>query len=100
MAKGRHLWQPGQSGNPGGRPKHKPFAEALAMEIAAAGEDHKILRQIARRALEIAAKHEDDRVALAAMEFLANRTDGKVQTAAELSLEGQDGRQMTIRWES
>lgn len=30
------VFQPGQSGNPGGRPKTKPFKEALLMEAAAA----------------------------------------------------------------
>ena len=29
-------FQPGQSGNPGGRPKSKPFKEALMMEALAA----------------------------------------------------------------
>ena len=38
----------GQSGNPGGRSKEKPFADALRMEIAAAGEDHKALRRVAK----------------------------------------------------
>lgn len=27
-------WQPGQSGNPGGRPKRKPITEALLAELA------------------------------------------------------------------
>lgn len=96
----KHLWKPGQSGNPAGKPKSKPFADALRMEIAAAGGDHKILRDIARRMLKIASEHEDDRLALEAFKALADRTDGKVQTAAELQLESEDGRQMTIRWEN
>jgi len=40
-------FEKGKSGNPGGRPKGKPFRDALMMEIAAAGEDHKALRKIA-----------------------------------------------------
>lgn len=90
-------WLKGQSGNPSGRPKSKPFSEALSMEIAAAGEDHKKLRQLARRLLAIA-DSEDDRIALDGIKTIFDRLDGKTQTAAELTLEGQDGRQMTIRW--
>lgn len=33
----RPPWQPGQSGNPGGRPKRKPVTEALLAELA---KDH------------------------------------------------------------
>ena len=45
-------FQKGRSGNPGGRPKEKPFADALRMEIKAAGEDHKALRAVARALLD------------------------------------------------
>jgi hypothetical protein len=31
--------RPGQSGNPGGRPKTKPLAEALRAELAKAGKE-------------------------------------------------------------
>jgi hypothetical protein len=40
-------FRPGQSGNPGGRPRTKPFAEALRAELAKAGEDQPALREIA-----------------------------------------------------
>jgi len=40
-------FEKGESGNPGGRPEGKPFRDALMMEIAAAGDDHKALRKIA-----------------------------------------------------
>lgn len=69
------------------------------MEIAAAGADQKKLRQLARRLLSIC-EDEDPRVALQAISTVFDRLDGKVQTAQELQLEGQDGRVMTIRWES
>jgi Family of unknown function (DUF5681) len=42
-------FEKGKSGNPGGRPKGKPFRDALMMEIKAAGDDHKALRKIALR---------------------------------------------------
>lgn len=66
----------GQSGNPGGRPKEKPFADALRMELAAAGEDRKALRSIARRL--IAKADEGD---MQAIKEVADRLDGKVPQA-------------------
>lgn len=65
-------WRNGQSGNPGGRPKSKPFADALRMEIKAAGEDHKLLRTIARALLD-KAKAGD----MQAIREVADRLDGK-----------------------
>jgi len=65
----------GQSGNPGGRPKDKPFADALRMELKAAGDDRKALRKIARALI---AKAEDGN--LAAIREIADRLDGKVTT--------------------
>lgn len=55
-----------------GRRAEKPFADALRMELAAAGDDHKALRNIAKQL--IAKAEEGD---LAAMKELADRTDGK-----------------------
>ena len=63
----------GQSGNPGGRPKARPFAEALRMEIKAGGEDHPALRKIARALIAKAADGD-----LQAIRELADRLDGKV----------------------
>jgi hypothetical protein len=66
-------WQKGQSGHPGGRRvSDKPFLKALNMEIAAAGENHKALREIAANVLKMA-KEGDMR----AVEFVADRLDGK-----------------------
>ena len=39
------VWTKGVSGNPGGRAKEKPFRDALRLELAAAGDDHKALRR-------------------------------------------------------
>ena len=65
----------GKSGNPGGRPKEKPFADALRLEIAAAGSDHKALRAIARNLIELAQTPE--LAALPAINAIADRLDGK-----------------------
>jgi hypothetical protein len=72
-------FKPGQSGNPGGRPKEKPFREALMMEALAAEKGHGCealpgsLRWNARQLLE--------RGDVAAIRELADRLDGKVPQA-------------------
>ena len=68
-------FQPGKSGNPGGRAKERQFADALRMELAAAGEDNKALRGIARNLINLAQK--DDEKALPAINAIADRLDGK-----------------------
>lgn len=55
-----------------GRRAEKPFADALRMELAAVGEDHKALRAIARQLIGKAETGD-----LQAIQELANRTDGK-----------------------
>ncbi len=66
----------GKSGNPGGRPKEKPFADALRMELAAAGEDHKKLRAIAQKLLDKAEAGD-----MPAINTIADRLDGRVPQA-------------------
>jgi hypothetical protein len=68
-------FQPGQSGNPGGRPKTKPFADALRMELAALGEDQKALRDVAKKLITTALG--DSKDSLPAIKELVDRTDGK-----------------------
>lgn len=79
-------FEKGKSGNPGGRPKEKPFADALRMELAAAGEDSKALRAIARNLIVLASK--DDEKALPAIREIADRMDGK---PAQAITNGDDG---------
>ena len=55
-----------------GRRQEKPFADALRMELASAGEDHKKLRAIARMLIDKAEAGEGW-----ALKELADRTDGK-----------------------
>lgn len=67
---------PGQSGNPGGRPKSRPFKDALDRAIKAAGEGDEgafTLDDIAK-ALLTKAKSGD----VPAIKELAERYDGKV----------------------
>lgn len=56
----------------------KPFADALRMELLAAGEDHKALRTIARNLIGLAS---DDGGKLDAIKEIADRLDGKVPQA-------------------
>ena len=65
-------FEKGKSGNPRGRGREKPFLDALRIEIAAAGEDQKALREAGRKLLDRARKGD-----LAAINILADRLDGK-----------------------
>lgn len=67
--------------NPTGKsgPRDKPFRDALRMELAAAGEDHKALRAIARNLIALAQITDKD--AMPAINAIADRTDGKVAQA-------------------
>ena len=60
-------------GNPLGQIRAKPFREALMMELASAGEDHKALRRVAQALI---AKSMDGDIS--AMKELLDRVDGKV----------------------
>lgn len=73
-----------------GRRQEKPFADALRMELAAAGEDHKALRSIARQLIAKA-----DAGEAWAIQELANRTDGK--PAQQLNLADADGDKLVIQ---
>jgi hypothetical protein len=66
--------------NPRGQQRDKPFRDALRMELSAAGEDHKALRNIARKLIAKAEAGED-----AAIREIADRIDGKPAQAVEMS---------------
>jgi hypothetical protein len=66
-------FQPGQSGNPNGRPKTKPFKDALRKAIETAGDDNKALKLVA--AALLAKAQEGD---VPAIKEIADRLDGKV----------------------
>lgn len=75
-------FQPGNKLAKGGR-ADKPFADALRMELAAAGEDHRALRAIARNLIALAQKEEV--AALPAINAIADRLDGKPAQSVEMS---------------
>lgn len=72
----------GQSGNPGGRPKEKPFRDALRIELASRGENSKSLRAIA--GMIITKAEEGD---LQAAREIADRLDGRPTQEAEVLVE-------------
>jgi len=79
-------WKPGQSGNPAGRPKSKPFKDALAAIIKEVGLEG------AARAL-VAKANEGD---IPALRELADRMDGKV---AQAIIGDNDADPLTVRLE-
>jgi len=78
----------GKSGNPLGLGSVKPFADALRMEIAAAGKDHKALRKIAKNLLKLAEQEDFD--ALPAINAVANRLDGMPAQESTVTIEKRD----------
>lgn len=71
----------GRSGTNKG--KDKPFIEALRMEIAAAGKEHKKLRGIARALLDKAESGD-----LQAIQQVADRLDGKAAQSVDVAVDG------------
>ena len=94
-------WKKGQSGNPAGRASEKPFADALRMEIKAAGEDHQQLRVIARKLLDKASEGD-----MQAINCLADRLDGRpaqaleVHTAATFVMRLPEPAETTEEWQA
>ena len=83
-------FQPGQSGNPAGRPKTKPFREALQRALKAAESDSEMLDKVA---LALVAKaYEGD---VPAIKEIADRLDGKV--TQPIAGDG-DGEPITLTW--
>lgn len=69
--------------NPRGQQRDKPFRDALRMEIAAAGEDHKAMRAVAAALIGKAMMGD-----VPAIKEIADRLDGKVPQGIE---NGEDG---------
>ena len=80
-----YLFKPGQSGNPGGRPKRKPLTEELEKILQSTGRDPQ-QRTYARRLVESAVKRAIKKSDFALKEVW-ERTEGKVPQAVT----GSDG---------
>ena len=72
-------WKPGQSGNPGGRPKKKLIDEAL--EELLARNDSQLAITIAKKLLERAEQGE-----LRAIQLIAERVQGRPRAKMELNI--------------
>jgi hypothetical protein len=82
----------------GGRPigsinTQRPFADALRMELAAAGDNQRALRAIARNLITIASSSEP--IALQAIREIADRVDGKARQTSDITLRNALARELT-----
>jgi hypothetical protein len=81
--------------NPRGQQRDKPFRDALRMELAAVGDDHRALRAIARKLIAEAEGGKMD-----AIREIADRMDGK---PAQAVIGGEDDDpeiKLQISWQS
>ena len=87
-------WQPGQSGNPGGRPKKKPVTSALERLL-----DDSKAEGIARALIALASG--EGKHAVAAAREIMDRLEGKVSlpVEAKLNVENMTDEEMTARIE-
>ena len=77
----------GQSGNPGGRPKTKAFADAIRIAVNEAQGNRTKLRAIADTLVEKAVEGE-----MWAIREVADRLDGKPQIATQIDIEPRERR--------
>ncbi len=85
-------FQKGQSGNPKGPGAQKPFNDALRMEIAAAGANHKALRSIANKLVDMAVNGD-----IRAIKEVADRLEGKAVQQVEAEHTGHIAVAVTVR---
>lgn len=71
-------WEPGQSGNPDGNPKGKPWAGMIRRAVYEAGKDREKLYELAQ-ALILKAMEGD----VSALKEIGDRIDGKVPQGLE-----------------
>lgn len=81
--------------NPRGQQRDKPFRDALRMELAAAGEDHKKLRTIARKLIDEAEGGD-----MQAIREIADRMDGKPAQAVIGGDDDDPEIKLQISWQS
>lgn len=87
-------FQPGQSGNPNGRPKSKPFKDALERALKAAGDDKSAIELVATALVEKARSGD-----VPAIKELADRIDGKVPQGVVGGDEGDSPLELIIKWQ-
>lgn len=88
-------WRPGQSGNPGGRPRKKPITDAYLQLLESIDpKDNKLKRTIAQRIAQAMADQVIKKGSVAAAVELADRVEGKVAQKQEHT--GADGGPMVF----
>ena len=85
-------FKPGQSGNPNGRPKSKPFKEAIQRALAEAGDDKTALQAVATALVGKAMLGD-----VPAIKEIADRLDGKVPQGVIGGDEGDPA--ITVTWQ-
>jgi len=85
-------FKPGQSGNPNGRPKSKPFKEAIQRALTEAGDDKASLQAVATALVDKAMQGD-----VPAIKEIADRLDGKVPQGIIGGEEGDPA--ITVTWQ-
>lgn len=80
-----YKWQPGQSGNPGGRPKRKPISE-LYERILDNPENIELFEKAVIKAVASGRMS-----SMFQLKEMADRTEGKVKDEADITLKGDVG---------
>jgi hypothetical protein len=88
--RGKGGFKTGESGNPGGRPRAKPFRAALLAEIAKGGDDPMALRKVARALLRKGSSGD-----VSAIRELANRLDGPPEALPDFFVSADSAGKMT-----
>jgi hypothetical protein len=80
-----HRWQPGQSGNPGGRPKKKPITE-IYEELLAEGVTRNDIKKTMR-----ALVRKKNGLAVQALREMADRIEGRAAGIESVEMSGLEG---------
>jgi Family of unknown function (DUF5681) len=92
-----HRWQPGESGNPSGRPKTRLFSEALnnlLSKVSAADESG--AERLGRKIFAMADQEDDQYLALAAIKEIRDSTEGKPVQRTMVRISSSDQRLLAV----
>ena len=99
LANLKPAWRPGQSGNPGGRPKRKPITEAILVELAKqhgrTGGKSKLEAMVASMVTLVINGHSKESVE--AFKLILSYTDGLPVQTVELDVYDAARREAELR---